>query len=271
MTGTVGAAASNVLSVADVHFSYGTGLEVLAGVSFQLGRGEVLALVGPSGCGKSTLLGALTGILPLGHGRVTWSDGDAGPRDGRSGRRFTLVFQHDTVLPWLTVEKNIAFGLRYTGLDRRAMRERVDMLLGLANLTSFRRAYPKALSGGMRRRVALLTGVAPLPRVLLLDEAFVGLDEPTRVGLHADLLKIVYELGLSVMFVTHDLGEAVSIADRVCLLSARPTHVSEEYAIPFGHERDVRQVRERAEFQRIYSSLWHDLQSQVQKAQTSDD
>ncbi len=226
--------------------------------------GSVVAVIGPSGCGKSTLLALCAGLVRPSVGEITW--GDLPELESHGRRRLSLVFQADTLMPWLSVEKNIAFGLRYVRLTVRERRERIDMLLDLGGLSEFRTAYPRQLSGGMRRRVAFLTGVAPMPQVLLLDEPFSALDEPTRVDIHGAVLNIIRELGITVVLVTHDLAEAISLGDVVHILTMRPSRVAYSKPIPLGRERDVHSLRESEGFHKIYRELWHELNVQAGKA-----
>jgi ABC-type nitrate/sulfonate/bicarbonate transport system ATPase subunit len=142
-------------------------------------------------------------------------------------------------------------------------REWTDSLLRMAGLEDFRKSYPRALSGGMRRRVALLTALAVRPATLLLDEPFSALDEPTRVELVADVLKLAYEYGVSVILVTHDLAEAISIADRIVVMSARPGRIRSVFDVGFGHDRDVFTLRETPEYADLYPRLWHELWSAI--------
>jgi NitT/TauT family transport system ATP-binding protein len=239
-----------------VSFSYSNGSQIFSGLDLEVREGEVLSVVGPSGGGKSTLLHLLAGIEKPTSGAIEWS-GDIASRTDR--RPLSLVFQRDTVFPWRTVEQNISFGLDYVDISREDRRSRIDWLLKLGRLSDVRHAYPKHLSGGMRRRVALLMGIAPLPRVVLLDEPFAALDEPTRVGVHKDLLEIVYELGLTLVLVTHDIGEAVSISDRILLLSGRPSSVTWEFQTNLGRPRDVLSVRELESYAECYAETWRHL------------
>jgi NitT/TauT family transport system ATP-binding protein len=232
-------------------------------VSFSVEPGRVLSIVGPSGCGKSTLLSLVAGLQPPISGTVDWSPVNREALADHSQRLYTMVFQKDTLLPWLRVEANIAWGLRYLNLTKEERRQRVTELLELVGLTEFRRAYPYQLSGGMRRRVAFLTGVAPMPQVILLDEPFSALDEPTRVNIHIEVKRIVDQLGMAVILVTHDLSEAISLSDQVCILTQRPARVAKLFDIPFGKDRDVRGLRETEEYQETYRALWHELNRQI--------
>lgn len=247
-----------MLRVRNVRYSYPTGLQALGGVDLQLGVGEVLAIVGPSGCGKSTLLSLVSELAQPTGGSISWNEEQL-KRVDRGGRRLAMLFQRDTVFPWRTVEKNIRFGMESVGLPRSERKEWTETLLRLGNLEAFRKAYPRALSGGMRRRVGLLMSLAVRPAVLLLDEPFSALDEPTRVGLSSDVLKLAYEYDVSVLLVTHDLGEAISVADRIVVMSNRPARIQRTFTVPFGHDRDVFSLRETPEYAELYSELWHEL------------
>lgn len=245
-----------LLTIRGITFRYDEGPAVLDGLELTVIEGEIAAIVGPSGCGKSTLLSIVAGVRSPRAGAVVWT---AGLDDSRH-RRLTLVFQKDTLLPWLTVEKNVGFGLRYLpGLGTRESNDRVTYLLQLAGLEGVRGMYPYQLSGGMRRRLAFLVGVAPLPRVLLLDEPFSSLDEPSQVAIHGDVLRIIRELGMTVVLVTHNLAEAITLADRVHVLTTRPSHVAATYVVPFGRERDIVGIREADTYHELYRAIWHEL------------
>jgi ABC-type nitrate/sulfonate/bicarbonate transport system ATPase subunit len=258
-----------LLRLKGIGYRYPRGVQALSGLDLSVAPGTVAAIVGPSGCGKSTLLAVIAGLSQPGSGQIAWNPDHLSDVDGVHRRKLTIVFQKSTVLPWLTVEKNVAFGLRYLRIDRKVAKARVERLIRMGGLWEFREAYPHQLSGGMRRRVAFLTGVAPFPKVLLLDEPFSALDEPTRLKIHGDVLKIVRELEMTVILVTHDLGEAISIGDEVHVLAARPSHVASRHAVPFGGERDVFELRETAEYHDLYRLIWHDLRAQIEAPQAT--
>jgi NitT/TauT family transport system ATP-binding protein len=270
-----------LVAVKGLQFAYPNGLVAVNGLDFAVGAGEVLSIVGPSGCGKSTLLSLLADVKQPSGGTIEWNAdlvGDSAGTNRDSGparkkkptrRRLSLVFQRDTILPWKTVEQNVALGLDYIAISKREKEERITSLLQLVRMDDSRKAYPNQLSGGMRRRVALLTGVAPLPHLLLLDEPFAALDEPTRVTVHADLLEIIYRLGLAVILVTHDLAEAITLGDRVLVLTNRPARAARVLETGLGHARDVRTVRELPEYQALYAQTWHELWKQTDSMQAS--
>lgn len=193
----------------DVGFTYPNGTVAIESVSLQLRRAEVLGIVGPSGCGKSTLLQLMSGLARPTSGTVTEDLGS-----GR-GVPIAMVFQTDTLLPWLTVRENVLLYTKFRkfGLNsrKRERAERADELIEMVGLTKFARNYPYQLSGGMRRRLAFLVGVAAEPSLLLLDEPFASVDEPTRVQIHQDVLRIVRQLQMTVVLVTHDLAESLSL------------------------------------------------------------
>ena len=253
-----------VLALGDVRFVYRNGLQALDGVTFDVPPGQVVAVVGPSGCGKSTLLAIIAGLVKATSGSLEWNIPEVEP-GADTNHRLSLLFQKDTVLPWRTVERNVEFGLENLGIRKAQRKKRVDDLLEVGELGDFRKSYPIALSGGMRRRLGLLMVMAVRPRVLLLDEPFAAVDEPTRVGLHEYVLKIVYEFGTSVVIVTHDLGEAITLGDTVHALSSRPGRVVASYQIPFGHDRDVYELRLENAYQDVYKNIWAETWSEKMK------
>jgi ABC-type nitrate/sulfonate/bicarbonate transport system ATPase subunit len=177
-----------------------------------------------------------------------------------------MVFQKDTLLPWLTVAQNVALYFKFHPAPRAEVQQRVEWLLELAGLDGFERAYPYQLSGGMRRRVAFLAAVAPLPSLLLLDEPFSSLDEPTRVAIHQDVYAIVRRLGMTAVIVTHDLAEAISLCDEVVILTRRPGSVAVRHQVPFGNDRNMLELRQSTEFLALYGRVWHDLSEQLEPA-----
>ena len=253
-----------LLQVDDVRFAYPGAATVLDGVDISVPEGSITGVVGPSGCGKSTLLALLAGLLQPDSGRLTWSaDRVQPPR-----HPLTMMFQKDTLLPWLTVEDNIGlhFRLKPSGLDRDAQKARIAELIQLAGLQGAERKFPYQLSGGMRRRTAFLASVAPHPRVLLLDEPFSALDEPTRIGIHQDIFHIVKREGITVLLITHDLGEAISLSDQVLILTAQPARVFRRFDIGFGKQRDFLGLRESPEFLALYGQVWEQLAVQIQRS-----
>ena len=194
-------------------------LEVLRDISVQVGQGEILALLGTSGCGKSTLLNILSGLLQADQGTLELEGFAAEYFDG--WRRVAYMFQEDRLLPWRTVRSNVAFGLEGSGLNKAERIARADAALELVELGEFAKAWPHQLSGGMRSRVALARSLVVEPSVLLMDEPFSKLDPQTRTQMHLELLRLQGLKGMTVVFVTHDVEEAVVLADRVVVLEPR--------------------------------------------------
>jgi ABC-type nitrate/sulfonate/bicarbonate transport system ATPase subunit len=240
-----------------VGFRYETGVLALEGLSLDIERGKKVGIVGPSGCGKSTLLRLLAGLAGPTAGSITWA------RQPSPEHPLTMVFQEDTLLPWLTAAENVAIYYRYHRAPRDEVKRRTAQLLEMVGLEGFVRAYPYQLSGGMRRRVVFLSAVTPQPSVLLLDEPFSSLDEPTRVAIHQDVLRIMRELEMTVLLVTHDLAEAISLCDEVVILTNRPARVFSRHGVPFGRERNVLELRQTRDYQKVYANLWRDLSLQI--------
>jgi len=255
---SAGSAAAIVVS--DVGYSYPNGFEAIAGLSLTVARGEIVGVVGPSGCGKSTLLQVIAGLHRPSRGTVTVESDPS----GRHG--LAEVFQKDTLLPWLRVRDNVALYYRFHRADRHEVAARVDELLRMVGLQQFADAYPYQLSGGMRRRVAFLAGVAPDPQLLLLDEPFSSVDEPSRVDIHQEVLRVLRQRRTTTILVTHDLAEAVTLSDRVVILSAGPARVVAEHTVPFGLEREVIELRREPAFLELYGRLWEDLSAQIDAA-----
>ena len=196
-------------------------------VSLKIAPGEFVCLLGPSGCGKSTLLGALAGHLQPTHGQIH-VDGQAvhGPHPQRG-----LVFQQHTLFPWLSAQDNVAFGLKMQGVPARERRERARDLLGQVGLQGFETRYPSALSGGMQQRVEIARVLINQPRVLLMDEPFGALDALTRLHMQELLLSLWARLRTTVVFVTHDIDEALFLADRILVLSPRPGRIVDDILV----------------------------------------
>src|SRR5574337_123689 len=231
-------------------FSGGTSAAVTAleDVEITLAAGEFLSVLGPSGCGKSTLLRLAAGLELPTSGEVTYD----GAMIEDPSRRHGIVFQSYSVFPWLTVRENVAFGL--DGCRSDANDARIAKWLRFTGLTDFADVYPKALSGGMRQRLALARTVIVEPELLLLDEPFGALDERTREGMQLLLLGAARETGCSVIFVTHDLGEAIFLADRVVLLSARPGRILSVHTVGAAKPRSQEFLQSR-EYNGLRSAL----------------
>jgi NitT/TauT family transport system ATP-binding protein len=211
----------------------GRSINVLERVAFEVRRGEFVCIVGPSGCGKSTLLNIVGGFLKETRGEVRVENAPVnGPDPGR-----IFVFQENGVFPWLTVEQNVGFGLLKRPPAERE--QRVAHYVQMVGLTGFEKAYPRELSGGMRQRVELARALAADARVLYMDEPFGALDFLTRLKMRADLVRIWQAEHKTILFVTHDIEEAVQLGDRVLVMSRRPATIQEEVDVSLPRPRDL--------------------------------
>lgn len=210
----------------------GDTIQVLQDIDLEVRAGEFLCLIGPSGCGKSTLLNAMAGFLAPTSGSVTV---DGKTVTGPDPRR-VLVFQERGVFPWLTVEGNIGFGL--SDLPRPERSQRIAHYIEMVQLKGFESAYPSELSGGMQQRLQVARALAVNPDVLFLDEPFGALDSITRLGMRRELLRIWEAERKTVIFVTHDIDEAVQLANRVVVMSPRPARIQKSISIDIEHPRD---------------------------------
>lgn len=215
----------------------GARMPVLEDINLEIADGEFICLVGPSGCGKSTLLNAMAGFLSPTSGSVT-IDGEK--VTGPDPRRI-LVFQERGVFPWLTVEGNIGFGL--SKLSKTEREERIAHYVKTVRLEGFEKAYPSDLSGGMKQRLQVARALAVNPDILYLDEPFGALDSITRVIMRGELLRIWQTERRTIIFITHDIDEAVQLADRVVVLSSRPAQIKEILTIDIPHPRNISSPR----------------------------
>jgi NitT/TauT family transport system ATP-binding protein len=238
------------ISIAGLTVAYDGGKTILENIDLDIAKGEVVSLIGASGCGKSTLLSVIAGLLAPRSGSITM----AGKPIAAPGADRVMVFQDDAVFPWMRVRANVEYGLRIKRLSKAAMDKRVDEVLELVELKDWQNAYPRELSGGMRKRVDLARAIAVDPQVLLMDEPFGALDAMTKERLQVEYLNICERIGITSVFVTHDLEEALFLGDRVVVLGRHPGHVASILEVPFQHPRNVALKRE-PEFQRLRGEL----------------
>jgi len=230
---------------------------VLDQVSLQVAAGEFVALVGPSGCGKTTLLNLCAGLIPLPpQGTLAV----CGEPVQLGSRRSAYMLARDSLLPWATAEENAAFGLKVQGRPAAACREAARAMLARVGLQGFEQAYPKALSHGMRQRVALARTFALDADLLLMDEPFGALDAQTKLQLQDLLLQLCQESMRSVVFVTHDLSEAVAVADRVVVMSSRPGRIVADVPVDLPRPRSIRALQKDHRFHALYAQLWQHLE-----------
>ncbi len=229
-----GAPAIAVRGVRKVFRAGGAEVVALDGIDLDVAAGEFVCLLGPSGCGKSTLLNAVAGFSPPTSGSVV----AAGRPVTSPGPDRAMVFQEYALFPWMTVERNVAFGLEMKGAPSAEIRATVDRLLAMLHLSEFRARFPKDLSGGMRQRVAIARVLAIDPPMLLMDEPFGALDALTRRNLQDELLRLWAELEKTILFVTHGIEESIYLADRVVVMTYRPGTVKRIVPVTLPRPRD---------------------------------
>ncbi len=249
------------LVVEGVTHRYGD-LTVLEGIDLAAREGEILALIGPSGCGKSTLLGILGGILRPAAGRVLVK-GEAPPG---SLNPLTYIFQDFALLPWRTVEGNVALALEHHRLSAGEMSQRISEVLARTGLSEFRKAFPKQLSGGMRQRVGIARALAVKPAILLMDEPLSALDAQTRELLMDDFLALWLRERITAVYVTHNLHEALRLADRVAVLSRRPGRVREVVSIDLPQAERASGAAQ-ARLAELHDRLWSLIKHEAQVAE----
>lgn len=252
-------ATSTAVAVNNVFMDYGAGTLALANISLSLAEGEFLSIVGPSGCGKSTILKLISGLERPSAGAVVVR----GEKVAQTPPGIGFMFQRDALLPWATVSENIALGLECANypVDRRPAR--IDELLRLTGLERFVSFRPRALSGGMRQRVALGRILAYSPEIFLMDEPFGALDAQTKLTMGQELLNIWSTSRKAIVFVTHDIEEAVSLSDRVIVMTGRPGRIKSEYRIDLERPRSAREVRKLPRFHELVDAIWHDITSEA--------
>jgi len=229
---------------------------VIGDLSLSLNKGEIVSIVGPSGCGKTTLLNTLCGLLVPDSGHIRWYGREITGQPQNVG----YMLQKDLLLPWRTALSNVMLGLEIRGVAASEAVDRSRVMLDQLGLHGFADHYPSTLSGGMRQRVALARTLVNEPRVLLLDEPFASLDFQNKLLIENDTAKLVREGGRSLLLITHDIEEAVSLADRVIVLSKRPTRVKAVYDIELGADRtDMMATRDNRDFSNYVRRIWADL------------
>ncbi len=247
------------------------GVQVLRDVSFQVASGEFVAVIGPSGCGKSTMLNAMASLVPQEDaaltGRILIDDVDIrqGPARPQS---LGYVFQRDALFPWRTVLQNVEAGLEIRGMSRTERLRKAKGLIDLVGLAGFEHYYPHQISGGMRQRASLIRTLAYDPEVILMDEPFGALDAQTRLILQGEVIRMWAARRRTVIFVTHDLAEAITLGERVILFSKRPGSVAHIYDVPFPHPRDPFELRGSPEFAELHTRIWRTLSDEFRADKT---
>ena len=232
-------------------------IEALRDINFSVEEGEFVSIIGPSGCGKSTLLSIIAGLEKKSSGKIYIDEIETENVSSKIG----YMLQKDSLLEWRTIYNNVIFGLEITHRKTKENEEYVKKLLKKYNLYEFKDKYPSQLSGGMRQRVALIRTLAIRPEILLLDEAFSALDYQTRIMVTKDIYSILKNENITTVMVTHDISEAISMSDRVIVLSKRPATVKKVHTIDFEMEnRDPMNCRKSPKFSKYFDSLWKELE-----------
>jgi len=236
----------------------------LDNVSLDIPAGCFFMIVGPSGCGKTTLLRILANLESPTSGTVEITS----PAQNRPGN--SMVFQGDSLFPWMTVFNNAAYGLALRGVPKAQIRETVDYYLDRTGLTRFAKAYPHQLSGGMRQRVSIVRAFANDPDILLMDEPFSALDEQNKLLLQEELLRIWDETRKTVLFITHSVDEAATLGDRIMIMTAQPGCVKRVIDVPFQRPRSVLELRAQPEYGEFVYSIWGQLREEVERVRSRD-
>ena len=238
------------------YYSLESETKAIENIKFSVEKGEFISIIGPSGCGKSTLLNIISGLLKPSGGEIIYNDKNIENRLDKMG----YMFQKDYLFDWLSVRNNVLLGLKIKNLDSTENIERADKLLESYQLSKFKNHKPTELSGGMRQRVALIRTLALNPEVLLLDEPFSALDYQTRLKICDDVKGIIKKENITSIMVTHDLGEAIAISDRIIILTKRPSEIKLDVKIDFKNkEATPFQRRKEPEFNEYFNLLWKEL------------
>jgi len=251
-----------LLSIENVRKEYQVrGKKVLAldSVDLTIAEGEFVTVVGPSGCGKSTLLNLIVGLMRSSMGRIVFR---GAPIEGIT-TKIGYMTQKDNLLPWRTLIENVEIALEIRAVEKSARRVQAQNLIDQVGLSGFEDHYPHELSGGMRQRANIIRTLIYDPELILMDEPFGPLDAQTRIVLQDQLLKLWYASKKTIVFITHDLIEAITLADRVVLMSARPGRIKSIEQIAIPRPRDVFKIHEDAQFRSAYERLWQQLRPEV--------
>ena len=251
------------ISIRDLCVDFGGAVLAVDHVSLEIESGQFVAIVGPSGCGKTTILNHLPGLLPVQQGAIRI--GGEPPRAGSP--RVTYTMARDCLFPWRTALQNVCFGMELRGIPLPEREQRARQELARVGLERFVDAYPKALSHGMRQRAALARGFCLESEVLLMDEPFGALDAQTKIQLEDLLLELWGQTRRTVVFITHDLAEAVALADRVVVMSARPGRIIADMPITLPRPRHVRELQRDPAFLALYSQVWEQLERGIRMSE----
>lgn len=247
-------------NVTKVFYKRGSSVTAVQNISTEMKEGEFVCLIGPSGCGKTTLLKILAGLEKPSTGHYSIL------RENEEKPLQSMVFQEKGIFPWMTVEENVAFGLKMQNRSKADVKERTAYFLEKVGLTQFAKRYPKELSGGMKQRVSIARAFANDPEILLMDEPFAALDEQNKYILQQELLNIWLETKKTVLFITHSIDEALMLSDRILLMSAQPGKIVVDKTIDLPRPRRVEQIRSDPVVAQQYVEIWQHLQTEVQRS-----
>jgi NitT/TauT family transport system ATP-binding protein len=266
-----GAAKIVLRGVAKRFFVHGQTVEALSGIDLDIRAGEFFCIVGPSGCGKTTFLRILAGLETKSAGTFGIARSDVGAQRRRPMN--SMVFQEQSIFPWMSVRNNVAFGLKALGLSRRQRYAIADPYIRKVGLSGFAHALPHQLSGGMKQRVSIARAFANDPEILLMDEPFAALDEQTKLVLQAELLRVWEETRKTVLYVTHSIDEAIVLADRILVMTARPGRIKDilDVGAVFGRPRQVETVKSSPRYGELFGRVWAQLRDEVVAAQAAEE
>jgi NitT/TauT family transport system ATP-binding protein len=252
------------ISLAGVRKYFGdSGFVALDDITIEIPQGQFFVIVGPSGCGKTTLLRILAGLETRSEGRVEVRQANpARPTN-------SMIFQGDSLFPWMTVFDNAAYGLRMRKVGEKEVADTVRLWLERIGLWRFRDRYPNQLSGGMKQRVSIVRAFANDPEILLMDEPFSALDEQNKLLLHEELLRIWDATKKTVVFITHSVDEAVTLGDRIMVMTANPGRAKAIIDVPFERPRNVLELRQKPAYGELVFNIWEQLRDEVQRARLS--
>jgi NitT/TauT family transport system ATP-binding protein len=258
------AAPAAQISLAGVRKYFGdSGFVALDDITIEIPQGQFFVIVGPSGCGKTTLLRILAGLETRSEGRVE-------VRQANPARPInSMIFQGDSLFPWMTVFDNAAYGLRMRKVGEKEVADTVRLWLERIGLWRFRDRYPNQLSGGMKQRVSIVRAFANDPEILLMDEPFSALDEQNKLLLHEELLRIWDATKKTVVFITHSVDEAVTLGDRIMVMTANPGRAKAIIDVPFERPRNVLELRQKPAYGELVFNIWEQLRDEVQRARLS--
>ena len=235
--------------------------DAVSDVSLSMNDHCIYALVGESGCGKSTLLNIMCGMIEPSEGEVL-IDGDS----ISSGKhRIGYISQTDTLLPWRKIESNVALGLEIEGISKKERLEQARKMIALSGMEGFEKKYPHELSGGMRKRAVIIRALVQNPDIIFMDEPFGPLDVFTRETLQKEILKMWGERKNTIIYITHDIAEAITLADRIVLLSRRPSIVKNEYKVNLPRPRVIEECKYNPVFLELEKQIWHDIKDELQE------